>query len=138
MCRDLNGNWLKGPIPSIIGELVGLKSLYLYNNFLSGTIPPQLGSLNTTEQIWLHNNDLTGSIPSELGNLKSCKELSIYGNMLSGSVPKSLSVIPSLRYALESKFSCQKWITVSHSFCLLVWQVNTRKQLLQHCPWCDM
>ena len=42
---DLNGNSLTGTIPSELGSLTRLSSLYLNDNQLSGSLPSQLGLL---------------------------------------------------------------------------------------------
>lgn len=42
---DLSHNLLTGQIPSSLGQLMNLNSLYLSANQIDGTIPPELGDL---------------------------------------------------------------------------------------------
>ena len=46
---DLRDNGLTGPIPSELGNLASLKTLYLFTNDLTGPIPPELGNLADLE-----------------------------------------------------------------------------------------
>ena len=71
-----------GSIPSELGNLTSLTTLYLYNNNLSGN------SYRVTEladlTILYVCAVLSGSIPSELGNLTSLLGLFLSDNSLSG------------------------------------------------------
>jgi hypothetical protein len=46
-------NKLKGQIPTEIGLLQDLGSMYLDNNHLTGGIPTEVGTLNQLSQIYL-------------------------------------------------------------------------------------
>ena len=63
------GKRLTGMVPSELGGLSNLRSLYLYGHQLTGPIPMELGGLAKLESLYLHDNQLTGPIPSELGGL---------------------------------------------------------------------
>ena len=83
-------NQLTGTIPSQIGKLSNLTSLWMYSNQLTGSIPPELGNLSSLTHLALSSNQLTGAIPSELGKLTNLEYLSIDNNQLTGCVPASL------------------------------------------------
>ena len=98
---DLNGQWdsdaqeiiphgLSGPIPTELGRLTDLESLYLNNNDLTGPIPTELGRLADLRTLNLSGNDLTGPIPTELGELVSLTWLSLSSNSLTGPIPTEL------------------------------------------------
>ena len=91
-------NRLSGSIPSELGNLANLESLWLNDNQLSGSIPPELGNLDNLDYLYLYNNRLSGSIPSELGNLANLHWLSLSYNQLSGSIPPELGNLDNLDY----------------------------------------
>ena len=94
---SLNGNNLVGRIPSDLGKLANLESLYMQNNKLSGSIPPQLGMLANLRQLLLYDNFLTDSIPPQLGKLANLELLYLENNKLSGSLPSELNGLTNLR-----------------------------------------
>ncbi|CAH1446320.1 unnamed protein product [Lactuca virosa] len=79
---------LRGPFPMGIRNCNSLTGLDLSNNYLSGPIPSNiaqvLGFISTLD---LSNNSLSGQIPPELSALKRIKEFSVANNNLSGHVP---------------------------------------------------
>jgi len=91
-------NKLTGSIPSELGNLDNLQTLYLQLNQLSGSIPSQLGNLSNLTILVLGENQLSGSIPSQLGNLGNLKELWLHSNQLSGSIPPELGYLSNLQY----------------------------------------
>ncbi|KAJ3244068.1 hypothetical protein HDU77_010076 [Chytriomyces hyalinus] len=84
---DLIGNYLTGPIPSELGNLVKLKKLSLTHMRLYCAIPNALGNLINVEELDLSEAKLTDSIPASLGNLINLAKLSLQHNELSGAVP---------------------------------------------------
>ena len=86
----LGGSQLTGPIPSELGNLAGLERLWLTTNRLSGSIPVELGKLTNLKELYLQFNALTGEIPAELGNLENLQELYLHSNNLSGCVPSTI------------------------------------------------
>lgn len=93
---NLQINNLEGYIPSSIGDLTSLESLYLYHNKLSGIIPPEIGNLKKLSNLYLNENKLTGKIPPEIGNLSKLKLLWLFLNELSGSIPSELGNLENL------------------------------------------
>ena len=87
---------LTGQIPSSLGNLTELETVYLDSNYLWGPIPASLGNLTKLEELWLTNAGLTGEIPASLGNLRRMKSLQIGGGRLTGSIPASLGNLANL------------------------------------------
>jgi hypothetical protein len=54
---------LTGTIPSSIGQMTALTSLYLGVNKLAGTIPPAIVNLKKLTNLHLQSNRLTGDVP---------------------------------------------------------------------------
>ena len=103
----LNDNQLSGSIPSELGNLDNLRTLWLNDNQLSGSIPSELGNLANLESLWLNDNQLSGSIPSELGNLANLESLFLDDNRLSGSIPSELGNLANLEslWLLDNQLS---------------------------------
>ncbi len=85
---------LTGSIPPELGNLDKLFTLELSYTFLSGEIPPELGNLARLQTLNLSNNQLSGEIPSELSNLARLQTLNLSGNQLSGEIPPELGNLP--------------------------------------------
>ena len=65
----LDSNHLNGSLPSELGNLSNLSSLYLYDNQLRGCIPVSLGNCYELLYLRIDDNELSGEIPLELMNL---------------------------------------------------------------------
>ena len=62
-----------------------------YSQKLSGTVPTEIGLLTDVTTVWLHKNDFTGCLPTELGNLvKAWSWFRFNSNYLSSSLPSQL------------------------------------------------
>jgi len=94
---DLTENALNGSIPSSIGNLINLQSLYLSGNHLSDSIPSSIGSLVNLSRLELIGSLSGGSIPSSIGNLVNLSSLDLSGNKLSGSIPPSIGNLINLK-----------------------------------------
>jgi Leucine-rich repeat (LRR) protein len=84
---NFQGNNLKGTIPSSLGSLTRLVTLWLDYNNLKGTIPSSLASLTQLTDLNLEFNNLKGTIPSSLASLTKLTYLRLCGNALTGLVP---------------------------------------------------
>ena len=90
------GKRLTGKVPSELGGLSNLRSLYLYGHQLTGPIPMELGGLAKLESLYLHDNQLTGPIPSELSGLTNLRSLYLSRNQLTGPIPMELGGLSNL------------------------------------------
>nr|XP_012466443.1 unnamed protein product [Gossypium raimondii] len=93
---DLSSNNLSGYIPFEIGKLRSISELYLESNILTGSIPPSIGNLTDLSFLYLHKNKLSGSIPQQIGMLKSLYKLALSDNNLVGSLPPSIGNLSNL------------------------------------------
>lgn len=93
----LHGNTLQGFLPSEIGKLINLKNLRLDdNNLLSGPLP-DIEGLQKLETLYLNNNSFGGGLaPESFASLTRIKSLSIHGNHFTGSVPTTLCTLPGI------------------------------------------
>ena len=57
---------MSGQVPSELGNLTKLTTLYLGSNQLTGSIPTELGDLTALTHLYLSVNQLTGRIPAGL------------------------------------------------------------------------
>ena len=88
--------YLDGTIPSEVGELVGLESIFIGGNELTGTIPTQLGNLKELKTLALHENNLEGKIPVDLSACTMLERLFLDGNKLNDKIPIALGTLTSL------------------------------------------
>ncbi|KAH0728898.1 hypothetical protein KY289_000086 [Solanum tuberosum] len=75
-------------IPSIIGDLVGLRTLNLSHNVLEGHIPASLQNLSVLESLDISSNKISGGIPPQLAYLTFLAVLNLSHNHLVGCIPK--------------------------------------------------
>uniref|UniRef100_K4AU05 Uncharacterized protein n=1 Tax=Solanum lycopersicum TaxID=4081 RepID=K4AU05_SOLLC len=75
-------NRLEVHIPSIIGDLVGFRTLNLSHNRLEGHIPASLHQLSVLESLDLSSNKISGEIPQQLASLTSLEVLNFSNNHL--------------------------------------------------------
>ncbi len=92
----LNANKLTGNIPNSIGSLTNLTLIYLSRNNLSGSVPPSIGNLTNLTTLSLSTNQLTGNIPFTIGNLTKLTRLYLRENYLEGSIPTSIGNLTNL------------------------------------------
>ncbi|XP_077249503.1 uncharacterized protein LOC143889196 [Tasmannia lanceolata] len=93
---DLSNNALSGTIPSTLGNLSNLVTLYLHSNKLSGTIPKEIANLKNMADLRISYNILTGSIPSTIGNLTNLVRFYLHHNKLSGTIPKEIGYLKNM------------------------------------------
>ncbi|CAH1438690.1 unnamed protein product [Lactuca virosa] len=104
---DLGGNCLYGHLPSGIGNLVGLTTLYLRKNRFTGKIPSTIGKLQKLQLAYLYENQFSGPIPDAIGNLSLLTRLDLSSNRLEWHIPSSLGNCSHLLelYLEENKLS---------------------------------
>ena len=92
-------HWIRmgftGNLPAAVGELDGMKSLYLQFNEIGGHLPPEIGNLTLLASLSLESNCIHGPLPQSIGNLTSLTTLYLNDNMFSGAIPASLANLTS-------------------------------------------
>jgi hypothetical protein len=85
---DLEGNFLRGKLPSTIGRWTFLS---LENNRLTGPLPSKMGRWTNVSRVGLFYNQLAGTIPASIANWgRSVDFFYLYGNRLTGTIPASI------------------------------------------------
>jgi Leucine-rich repeat (LRR) protein len=92
----VNGNSLKGTLPSAIREMTNLERFHVHWNSFSGTIPTYLGGLTALKSLRLGHNDFVGTIPWQLGDLPNIDALNFESNELTGTLPSILGNLTNL------------------------------------------
>ncbi|KAF8032123.1 hypothetical protein BT93_D1136 [Corymbia citriodora subsp. variegata] len=90
---DLSHNLIYGSLPTDIGIMYQVHTLYLNDNLINGTLPASLCDMGLFD-LNLANNNLSGSIPDCWKGSLSFLTLSF--NKLSGVIPSSLGSLPTL------------------------------------------
>ncbi|KAL0306640.1 UNVERIFIED_CONTAM: Leucine-rich repeat receptor-like serine/threonine-protein kinase [Sesamum radiatum] len=86
----MGGNFFSGSIPVELGQLTALQiALNISHNNLTGLIPSSLGNLRMLESLYLNDNQLSGEIPTSIGVLPSLMECNLSNNNLAGVVPNT-------------------------------------------------
>ena len=101
---SIHTNNLTGTLPSSIGNLSKLTTLYLGYNKLTGNLPSSLGNLVDLDYFSLDNNNFTGSIPSSLGNLVKVTYLGLSHNALTEQIPPTLGNLVKL-YGIDLSYN---------------------------------
>ncbi|XP_054778360.1 receptor-like protein 33 [Prosopis cineraria] len=84
---SLSYNTLSGNVPSIWHQCKELADLVLGDNiFNRGVIPTDIGNLTNLQTLYLDNINLQGFIPKEIGNLVKLEVLDLGSNHLSGPI----------------------------------------------------
>ncbi|MEO0407487.1 MAG: COR domain-containing protein [Cyanobacteria bacterium P01_A01_bin.135] len=81
-------------LPTEIGQLTNLQSLYLIGNQLS-SLPAEIGQLTNLQSLYLSDNQLS-SLPAEIGQLTNLQSLGLIGNQLS-RLPAEIGQLTNLR-----------------------------------------
>ena len=87
---QLHENKLTGPVPTLIGKLMNLETLFLHDNQLFGTVPQELGNLVNLTALILDMNYFTGSLPQNIYQGRLFQQFTASHNQFSGQIPKSL------------------------------------------------
>lgn len=102
---DLRSCSVEGAIPSSLGNLTNLTSLYLSHNNLIGQIPVSLDQLLSLSVLDLSRNSLNGSIPLSFTSLGNLSILDMSSNNLSGSIPPGIGTLANLQHLNLSRNS---------------------------------
>ena len=86
----LNNNKIRGKIPSQIGDISSLRSIWLGFNDLTGPLPQEIGNIKSLEWFVADNNYFSGTIPDMLENLSELKVFQLSMNQLTGTIPSSI------------------------------------------------
>ncbi|ESR40312.1 hypothetical protein CICLE_v10024863mg [Citrus x clementina] len=86
---------LSGTIPSRLGNLSSLQSLFLHSNQFSGSIPFSIFNIHTLKLLSFGDNQLSG-IPSALSNCTYLRILRLSYNDFAGGIPKEIGNLTKL------------------------------------------
>ncbi|CAB9518684.1 LRR receptor-like serine threonine-protein kinase [Seminavis robusta] len=90
---SLPPEFLTGTIPTEIGRVTDLESLYLHANQLTGEVPSEIGQLTLLERLWVQNNPVAGTIMTEVGLLTNLISLQWRETMTRGTLPTELGLL---------------------------------------------
>jgi hypothetical protein len=94
---DLTNGNIFGTIPSSIGTLSYLRTLYLDENKFYGQLPIELNTLTNLKSIQLISNSFSGEIPN-LTTLTKLTSLYLGNNKFNGPLPAQFSQLPQLAF----------------------------------------
>jgi len=107
---------LNGMIPSEIGNLQHLETLYIRNEpNLTGDFPPEFYNLSNLLELVFVNTGLTISLTPDIQNLSSLEILQIGDSYLSGTIPEEIANMQSLRIIILQDGNLQGSIPASFS-----------------------
>jgi len=99
----LDGNDMRGPLPTELGLLTTLEMLDLRSNIVTGSLPTELCHLTDLQTLAVSENALTGPLPACLSQLTQLQWLYLHSNLLTGSLPTELAQTTTLqRLVVES------------------------------------
>ncbi len=93
----LGGNRLSGTIPTVLGKLSNLKTFAAFDNQLEGNIPEELSSCTELRRLFLDQNNLNGTIPQMIGSLRELEDFRIHDNKLEGRLPPQMTLLNNLK-----------------------------------------
>lgn len=108
-----NNPKLTGPIPSTIGRLTNLTSLFLENCGLQGSLPSTLGNLTNLDFFQISSNALTGRMPSSMAACTRLTTFYVAANRLTGSLPLGVSQWSNLRQFVVRSRGVQNVLAVA-------------------------
>ena len=71
-------------------------SLSMRHNNMLGTLPTEIGLMTALESMYAFSNGISGTLPTELGRLSSLRIFSVYKNPISGALPTQLGHLSQL------------------------------------------
>ncbi|KAK4572123.1 hypothetical protein RGQ29_030516 [Quercus rubra] len=93
---DLSNTSFSGMLPSSIGNLGSLTTIFIWGCNFSGFIPSSLGNLTRLNSLDLSLNTFEGHIPSSFVNLGQLSFLYLTGNEFTGPIPFELANLTKL------------------------------------------
>ena len=79
-----------GTIPTELADLQSLQHLRLNNNRFHGELPSGLGYLNELETLYVQKNELSGTIPDSVATLTNLQRARFHDNNFIGAMPEDL------------------------------------------------
>ncbi len=99
----LNSVGATGFLPSEVGCLLFLKTLYLNDNEIGGTLPAELANLENLKYFQMHHNLLDGNMPDGLCALQHLQYMYLDHNLLNGPIP---TCVHNMTYLREAHLQC--------------------------------
>ncbi|KAM3376145.1 hypothetical protein P3S68_014859 [Capsicum galapagoense] len=93
---DVSGNQLSGSVPTCIGNITSLRTIYLDYNRLDSRLTASIGGLHDLIEFNISSNLLSETIPQEIGNLKAATLVDLSKNIFSGKIPSILGGLDKL------------------------------------------
>ena len=94
----MDGNDLKGSIPSSLGNCQNLQELYLLENNFDGIISEEVLTIPSITKLLLDKNSLMGSLPINVDKLEALWQFDVSNNKLSGEIPSKLGSCTKLEF----------------------------------------
>ncbi|CAI5955474.1 unnamed protein product [Closterium sp. NIES-65] len=98
---SVGGNPLEGAVPASLGNLVNLVFLNLAGtgeDGIGGALPSSFANLKKLKELYLRNNRFSGPLPEYIGSFTNLERLTVSKNYWEGSIPKTLSQLKKLKY----------------------------------------
>lgn len=116
---------LYGQVPSEIGLLPRLNTVFFANTSISGTIPTEVGRLSSLLVLVFTHCNLNGPLPNEIENLTSLRSLLLRNSTVSGTIPSVLGTLKNLGKKTARIVLCYSWAWLgAYTHCLENLELN--------------
>jgi hypothetical protein len=85
---DFSSNNLRGAMPTQIGQLTALTTLYMNGNAFTAQLPSEISLLGFLKAMYISNNEFTGTLPNVFTALTQLSVLDLSNNFFKSSLPE--------------------------------------------------